>query len=58
MLMLCFLSILAVVSNHSQMLVRNYYNAATVVVRELSWIFSLSMRVRACVCMYVMFVSI
>jgi len=46
MLMLCFLSILAVISNHSQMLVRNYSNAS-VVISELSWIF-LYMRVYVC----------
>ena len=47
MLMLRFLSILAVVCNHSQMLGRN--NSTVVIIRELSWIFS----IYACVCVYV-----
>lgn len=39
MLRHCFLSIRSVVCNHSQMLTRN---PASVIIRELSWIFSIS----------------
>ncbi len=52
MLMLRFLSILAVVCNHSQMLVRNN---STVVIRELSWIFPIYACVCVCVCMSCLF---